>query len=133
MAVSPEPWAGSPALAGRSQQFLAACGFRGPVQLGTVRRLSGVWAPQKARTHLSLALCQPLNLLLLGLQNLLHVCAEGHAPGVALQRKRVSPALQTPEPARLGWTAPPHLNHGLGLTGQKVVSTKRILGFLTWV
>lgn len=82
-----------------------------PVQLGTGKRSSGVQVPQKAHTHLSLALCQPLSLLFLGLQSLLHVGTEGHAPGVALQRRQVSPALQTPE--TLSQAGPTHLTFTL--------------------
>lgn len=43
-----------------------------------------------AVTHLPLALSQPLKFTLLGLQDLLHLGAEGQAPGVALQSRQVS-------------------------------------------
>ena len=69
-----------------------------------------------AVTHLPLALSQPLKFTLLGLQDLLHLGAEGQAPGVALQSRQVSaPALHTLSPSRAGPPhTPPHPGPGPG-------------------
>lgn len=58
-------------------------------------------------THLPVALGQLLHLMLLGLQDLLHLGAEGQVPGVTLGSREVSAAvLQDLRPTRAGPALP---------------------------
>lgn len=79
-----------------------------------------------AVTHLPLAFCQPLKFTLLGLQDLLHLRAEGQAPGVALGSREVSaPALLLLSPSRAKPALPTlhlHLHPGLGSGVQDVLA-----------
>lgn len=96
-------------------------GYQGP-------RILRNWASRGALvTHLLLALGQPLHLALLGLQHLLHLGAEGQAPGVALGSREVSapPVWPSPRLSRPGSALPMcHLHSGLGRQVQDV-STRR--------
>lgn len=69
-------------------------------------------------THLPLALRQPLKFTLLGRQDLLHLGAEGQAPGVALGSREVSALRAANCKSQQGWASPPpaplHLHPGLG-------------------
>lgn len=69
-----------------------------------------------AVTHLPLAFRQPLKFTLLGLQDLLHLRADGQAPGVALGSREISaPALLLLSPSRAKPARPTlHLHPGLG-------------------
>ena len=94
------------------------------------------WASRGALvTHLLLALSQPLHFTLLGLQHLLHLGAEGQAPGVALGSREVSAPHVWPSP-RLSWagSALPtcHLHAGLGHTVQDVSTRMGVSGQLPW-
>lgn len=105
-------------------------GYQGP-------RILRNWASRGALvTHLLLALGQPLHLALLGLQHLLHLGAEGQAPGVALGSREVSapPVWPSPRLSRPGSALPMcHLHSGLGRPVQDV-STRRggVSGQLPW-
>lgn len=58
-------------------------------------------------THLPLALRQPLKFTLLGRQDLLHLGAEGQAPGVALGSREVSALRAANCKSQQGWASPP--------------------------
>ena len=94
------------------------------------------WASRGALlSHLPLALGQPLHLALLGLQHLLHLGAEGQAPGVALGSREVSapPVWPSPRFSRPGLALSAcHLHPGLGCPVQDVSTRRGVSGQLPW-
>lgn len=106
-----------------------------PQEMGVrVCESSEIGLPGKPVTHLLLALSQALHHAFLGLQDLLHLGAEGQAPGVALGSRKVSaPVLPNLRPSWAGLALPTlHLHPGLGCRVQDV-STRRGLGQLPWL